>query len=162
MNMAQFFFVSRNNPRAAKICYQSAVEQIPYNAHTVHAQKKIEEIDNGRMPEKRVIDYFIGRYQPETVRDFIQEAQVDDRDADRFVGRDDRDLPAEQVGQFVAAEEVHAEDTVTPVTIDQANVVIPDEITDSIRLKDEKNHVTSGAQIPVNVTTKYKLMHHRK
>lgn len=104
-----FFFYKRNNPKAALICYQDAVDSIPENPSTAIAQQKIQDINDGALPPKRKIDYLLGKPKPASMRDYIQESKVDDREADQFVGRNDRDLPADKIGEFISPEDIHVD-----------------------------------------------------
>ena len=109
-----FFFYKRNNPQAALICYQEAIDSVPENPSTPIAQAKIEEINNGAQPPKRKIDYLLGQPKPSSMRDFIAESKVDDREADQFIGRDDRNLPAHKIGEFIDPEDINVENCEEP------------------------------------------------
>lgn len=105
--VGDFYFNSRNNPKAACILYREAIDAVPPSDMSELAQQKIIDISHGALPKKTPVDFLFGRYKPESMNDWIQEALIDDRAGDQFVGRDDRSAPPNEVGKFIPEEDIH-------------------------------------------------------
>ena len=61
--MGDFYFNSRNNPRAAVIMYKIASKSLPGSDIAKSANEKIKYIMEGNLPKKTPVDFLFGRYK---------------------------------------------------------------------------------------------------
>ena len=61
--MGDFYFNSRNNPRAAVIMYKIASKSLPGSDIAKSANEKIKYIREGNLPKKTPVDFLFGRYK---------------------------------------------------------------------------------------------------
>ncbi|MDR3273769.1 MAG: outer membrane protein assembly factor BamD [Puniceicoccales bacterium] len=63
IDMGDFYFQSRNNPKAAIIMYKEAVNSYPDSEPAALASEKISYIKAGNLPKKTPVDFMFGRYK---------------------------------------------------------------------------------------------------
>lgn len=78
MDIAKFFFQSRNNPKAAIIMYKEAITCFPNSPIAEEAMKEIEFIKNGGRPKRTPVDFLFGRYKRPKDEEWIAEATLDE------------------------------------------------------------------------------------
>ncbi len=69
-NIGDFYYVRRNNLRAALVFYNEAITASPDSAAGKYAKEQVEKIRRGERAPLTVIDWLFGRYPPPSTRDF--------------------------------------------------------------------------------------------
>lgn len=107
ISIGNFYFNSRNNPKAACILFREAIDVAPYSPTADEARQLIEEIRNGKEPKRTPVDFLFGKYKPVSMDEWIEEAQIDDRsnimfeqayDVESSMNRDDAFLETDEIG----------------------------------------------------------------
>ncbi|MDR2435931.1 MAG: outer membrane protein assembly factor BamD [Puniceicoccales bacterium] len=63
IDVGDFYFQSRNNPKAAVIMYKEAINAYPDSESAALASGKIDYIRAGNLPKKTPVDFLFGRYK---------------------------------------------------------------------------------------------------
>ncbi len=69
-SIGDFYYVRRNNLRAAKVFYNEAITASPDSKAADYAREKIEKINRGERAPLTLIDWIFGRYPPPATKDF--------------------------------------------------------------------------------------------
>lgn len=84
IDIGDFYFQARNNPRAAVIMYNEAITTYPGSAIAESAKNKIEYVKSGHRPRRTPVDFFFGRYKRPSDEAWIAEATIDEIINERF------------------------------------------------------------------------------
>ncbi|OHE70611.1 MAG: hypothetical protein A2007_06050 [Verrucomicrobia bacterium GWC2_42_7] len=82
--IGDYFYYRRNNKHAALIFYKDAISVAPEAATTDTARSRIQSIKDGIEPPKSFIDRLFGRPKDDTVKDFIDEAKLEQLANEKF------------------------------------------------------------------------------
>jgi outer membrane protein assembly factor BamD len=63
IDVGDFYFQSRNNPKAAVIMYKEAIDSYPNSESAALADEKINYVEAGNLPKKTPVDFLFGRYK---------------------------------------------------------------------------------------------------
>ncbi|MDR0595470.1 MAG: outer membrane protein assembly factor BamD [Puniceicoccales bacterium] len=66
IDMGDFYFQSRNNPKAAIIMYEEAAKSYPGSEAAALANEKISYVREGNLPKRTPVDFLFGRYKRPT------------------------------------------------------------------------------------------------
>lgn len=61
--MGDFYYQTRNNPKAARIFYNEAISIAPHSCTADLARQRLECIDNGLLADPCIVDVIFGRYE---------------------------------------------------------------------------------------------------
>lgn len=84
LELGEFYWYYRNNPKAAVIFLNAAITADPTSADAEEARQLIERIDSGELPPKTPYDYVFGRYEALPQRVLKPKAAQDPLEAEAF------------------------------------------------------------------------------
>ena len=84
INMGDFYFQSRRNPKAAVIMYNQAITVYPDSLQAKISAEKIEAIKNGALPNSTPVDFLFGKYKRPSDEEWIDEAKLEGREEETF------------------------------------------------------------------------------
>ncbi len=76
ISVGDFYFNSRNNPKAAIIMYKEAITCYPGSAIARVAQDRIQYILDGNDPKRTPVDFFFGRYKRPSDEQWVSDATL--------------------------------------------------------------------------------------
>lgn len=82
--VGEFFWLYRNNPRAARTMYAEAITVAPQSAIAKEAEAMIAKIDSGVQPPMTPVDWVFGRYQRPSYKKFEEQSEVDNLNNEAF------------------------------------------------------------------------------
>ncbi len=107
ISIGDFYFQSRNNPKAALIMYKEAITCYPNSSIAETAKNKIKYVEAGNRPKKTPVDFLFGRYKRPDNEEWIQEAQIDEITNENFENKSESvfNMSDESVHNFSDSEQ---------------------------------------------------------
>lgn len=82
--MGRFYYLYRNNMRAALVFYNAAITVDPQSSVAMEAREMIEKIEAGVKPPMTPVDWVFGRYQRPSEREYLEQSEVDNLEDESF------------------------------------------------------------------------------
>lgn len=82
--MGDFYYLYRNNSRAALTFYNEAITVDPNSAVAVNARTQIDKIKAGIKAPMTPIDWIFGRYQRPSEHEYLEQSEVDNNEDEAF------------------------------------------------------------------------------
>lgn len=84
LRIGDFYFKRRNNPCAGQIYYNEAIAIAPNSVSACKAQKRLRMICDGIRPRKTVADVILGRYESPSLKEYLDNAELEWRYNEKF------------------------------------------------------------------------------
>lgn len=82
--LGEFYYLYRNNPRAAVTFYNEAITVDPKSSVAQEARKQIDKIKAGIKAPMTPVDWIFGRYQRPSEREYLEQSEVDNEEDEAF------------------------------------------------------------------------------
>lgn len=104
--LGDFYYKYRNNPRAALTFYNEAITVDPNSSVAAQARVQIQKIRDGIPAPKTPVDWVFGRYQRPTLREYLEQSEVDNLEDESF--------QIQSTEAFLETPGAMAEEVITP------------------------------------------------
>jgi len=123
-DMGNFYYLYRNDTRAATVFYNEAITVAPDSKSAEEARAQLAKIEQGIAPPKTPVDRIFGRYKDPSIREMAEDAAVESR----------RGIDTDESGLFPEKGDLTDEEDLTEIPEDDTDTAprdIPVEVDDS-------------------------------
>ncbi len=115
--LGNFYYLYRNNNRAALIFYNEAITAAPDSESAEEARQMIQQINDGVPAPMTPVDWIFGRYEPEDDLGYSYQTQVDNLESEAF--------QLESTETFLGTPGAEAVETITPSGVREYEGISP-------------------------------------